>query len=77
MVESIRALKAEPGGNIFTDGSSQLVHAMLAADLVDELHLLLYPLVLGNGKRVHRTFTLLSATPFPSGVVGLHYERRK
>jgi dihydrofolate reductase len=82
VVESIRALKAEPGGNIFTDGSSQLVHAMLAADLVGELHLLLYPLVLGNGRRVlpdgvHRTFTLLSATPFPSGVVGLHYERRK
>ena len=29
----------------------QLVHALLAADLVDELHLLLYPLVLGSGKR--------------------------
>jgi hypothetical protein len=63
-----------------TDGSSQLVHALLAHDLV-ELHLLLYPLTLGSGKRllprgVHWTFTLLSATPYPSGVVSLHYARR-
>ena len=63
-----------------TDGSSQLVHALLAHDLVDELHLLVYPLTLGNGKRlfagdVYKTFRLVSATPYPSGVVGLHYAR--
>ena len=81
VIESIRALKAEPGKNILTDGSSQLVHAMLAHDLVDELHLLVYPLTLGGGKRVlpsgvHATFGLLSATPYPTGVVGLHYARK-
>jgi dihydrofolate reductase len=48
-IEAIRKLKAEPGGTIATDGSSQLVHAMLANDLVDELHLLVYPLTLGSG----------------------------
>src|SRR5258705_2703362 len=52
VIESVRALKAEPGRNILTDGSSQLVHALLKHDLVDELHLLLYPLALGRGKRV-------------------------
>jgi hypothetical protein len=41
---------------------------------------LLYPLILGSGKRlfpagVHRAFKLTSAVPYPSGVVGLHYER--
>jgi dihydrofolate reductase len=82
VIESIRALKAQPGRNILTDGSSQLVHAMLANDLVDELHLLVYPLVLGSGKRalregVHATFDLQSAKAYPSGVVGLHYERRR
>jgi dihydrofolate reductase len=81
-IEAIRALKAEPGKNILTDGSSQLVHAMLEHDLVDELHLLLYPLVLGSGKRVlpnglHAKFTLASAKPYPSGVVGLHYVRQR
>ncbi len=82
VIEAVRALKAEPGKNIMTDGSSQLVHALLANDLVDELHLLLYPLTLGTGKRllpagVHATFRLTSATPYPSGVVGLHYARER
>jgi dihydrofolate reductase len=82
VIESVRALKAEPGRSILTDGSSQLVHALLAHDLVDELHLLLYPLTLGSGKRllpggVHTRFALTSATPYPSGVVGLHYARQR
>ncbi len=81
VIESVRALKAQPGKAILTDGSSQLVHALLAHDLVDELHLLVYPLALGSGKRVlpngvHTTFSLTSATPYPTGVVGLHYARR-
>lgn len=78
VIEAVRALKAQPGKNILTDGSSQLVHALLAHDLVDELHLLLYPLTLGSGKRllpegVTAKFRLLSARPYPSGVVGLRY----
>jgi dihydrofolate reductase len=82
VIESVRALKAQPGKNILTDGSSQLVHALLEADLVDELHLHLYPLSVGGGKRVlpegvHTTFTLISATPYPSGVVSLHYARQR
>jgi dihydrofolate reductase len=82
VIESVRKLKAQPGGNIFTDGSSQLVHALIANDLVDELHLLVYPLVLGSGKRVlpngvHTKFKLKSATPYPTGVVGLHYTLQK
>lgn len=82
IIESVRALKAQPGGNILTDGSSQLVHALLEHDLVDELHLTLYPLTLGSGKRVlpngfYTTFGLTSATPYPTGVVGLHYTRQR
>ena len=78
VIESVRALKAQPGKNILTDGSSQLVHALLAHELVDELHLLVYPLTLGSGKRVlpngvSARFNLRSATSYPTGVVGLHY----
>lgn len=81
VIESVCALKAQPGKNILTDGSSQLVHALLAHGLVDELHLLVYPLTLGSGKRVlpngvHAAFSLMSATPYPTGVVGLHYARQ-
>jgi dihydrofolate reductase len=76
----VRALKAQPGKNILTDGSSQLVQPLLQHDLVDELHLLLYPLTLGVGKRLfpgrtHAKYKLLEAKPYPSGVVGLHYAR--
>ena len=82
VIESVRALKVQPGKNIMTDGSSQLVHALLEHDLVDELHLVVYPLTLGSGKRllpsgVHATFGLMSATPYPTGVVGLHYTRQR
>ena len=77
---TIRALKAAPGKNILTDGSHQLVHTLLKHDLVDELHLLLYPIILGGGKKlfpegVHTAFKLKEAVPYPSGVVGLHYVR--
>ena len=82
VIEAVTALKAERGENILTDGSSQLVHALLEHDLVDELHLTLYPLTLGSGKRVlpnglYTTFELKSATPYPTGVVGLHYTRQR
>jgi dihydrofolate reductase len=82
VVQAVRALKAQPGKNILTDGSSQLVHTLLANDLVDELHLLLYPLTVGGGKRLfrdgaHARFKLLETNPFPSGVVALHYARER
>jgi dihydrofolate reductase len=82
VVEAVRKLKAAPGKTILTDGSHVLVHALLEHDLVDELHLLVYPVILGGGKRllperVHQTFRLKAATPYPSGVVGLHYERQR
>jgi dihydrofolate reductase len=82
VIESIRAIKSEPGKDIVTDGSSELVHAMLEHDLIDELHLLVFPLTLGGGKRllpegVHATFALKAATPYPSGVVGLDYKRQR
>lgn len=82
VIETIRALKQQPGRNILTDGSSQLVHAMLTADLVDELHLITFPLILGSGKRVfpngaYARFDLVSAKPLPNGVVILNYTRNR
>jgi dihydrofolate reductase len=81
LIGAVRALKAEPGQDILTDGSSRLVHTLIEHDLVDELHLLVYPLILGAGKKAlpagaHRQFTLKAAVPVPSGVVSLHYVRQ-
>lgn len=81
-IDAVRKLKAERGKNIITDGSSQLVHALLQHDLVDELLLHVYPIALGKGKRVFpdrvdTKLKLKSATPYPTGVVGLHYIRER
>jgi dihydrofolate reductase len=81
-MDAVRDLKAQGDGDILTDGSSELVHALLKEDLVDELHLLLYPLILGSGKKllpdgVYASFKRTNVTPYPSGVVGLHYARER
>jgi dihydrofolate reductase len=77
--EAVRALKAEPGGDIMTSGSTTTVRWLLGEGLVDELNLLLYPIVVGRGKRLFPeegpTFPLelrKSAT-FGNGVVRLTY----
>jgi len=83
VIGSVRALKASPGKTIVTDGSSQLVHALLEHDLVDELYLHVYPVAFGRGKRVFPEagidlrFTLAQTTPYPTGVVGLRYTRKQ
>jgi dihydrofolate reductase len=79
VVEEIRKLKAQPGKDIYVDGSSVLVHTLAQADLVDEYHLLVFPIVLGSGKRVfpdgfYAGLKLTETKTFPSGVVLLHYQ---
>ena len=81
-VEAVRSLKAQPGKDIIMDGSTKLVPVLLEHRLIDELYLTLYPLTLGGGKRIlpaglHQIFRLLSAKPYPTGVVALHYARQE
>jgi dihydrofolate reductase len=52
VVEEVRRLKSLPGKNILMDGSSVLAQTLAENDLVDEYALHVYPLVLGNGKRL-------------------------
>ncbi|MBA3823020.1 MAG: dihydrofolate reductase [Ktedonobacterales bacterium] len=80
VVEEIRALKAQSGKNIYVDGSSVLVHTLAAHDLIDEYSLLIYPIVLGSGKRLfpdgmNVNLRLIESKPFPSGVVLMRYGR--
>jgi dihydrofolate reductase len=51
-IESVRKLKQGVDGDIYIHGSRQLVQALIENDLVDELHLMVFPLVLGTGKRI-------------------------
>jgi len=78
VVEQIRNLKAQPGKDILMDGSSVLIHTLAQNDLIDEYHLLVYPVVLGGGKQVFAegprvNLRLIEARPLPSGVVLTHY----
>src|SRR5215813_6602947 len=78
----VAKLKQEPGGPVLVLGSSQLVSALLAHDLVDEYQLWLHPVVLGGGKRVfdgsrgnRLDLRLVDSTTSGSGLVILTYQR--
>jgi dihydrofolate reductase len=81
VVGALRDLKKQDGPTLLTQGSSELVHLLLEHDLVDELRLLTFPVVLGKGKRLFdasalpRAFTLTKSTVSPSGVIVATYAR--
>jgi len=58
---AVRELKRGDGSDLLTQGSTDLVHQLLATDLVDELRLLVYPILLGRGKRLFDDDTQASA----------------
>jgi dihydrofolate reductase len=78
-LDAVRALKAEDGGPILLVGSGTLARAVLAAGLVDELHLQIFPLVLGSGARLYpdtpdkTTLELTSTVTTPNGVLLQEY----
>jgi class 3 adenylate cyclase len=76
----IAKLKKGPGGDILASGSADLVGLLLEHDLIDELRIMLYPVVLGSGKRLFRDraetehLRLVGTRTFDSGVVLLRYQ---
>ena len=81
VADAVRKLKAEDGGELQVHGSAGLIQTLLAEDLVDELRVILFPVTLGEGKRlfgegtVPRTWRLTSHTATPSGALMLSYQR--
>jgi dihydrofolate reductase len=75
IVEGVRGIKAKDGADLILSGSSTLTSALLEHGLADELVLLVYPVLLGQGKRFlaegtpPRAFTLDSTQALPSGIV--------
>jgi dihydrofolate reductase len=75
----VRALKARVDGEIGVTGSITLVHGLIAAGLVDEYRLFVYPVVVGRGRRLFQDATnvskleFLEAKSYRSGVILLIY----
>jgi dihydrofolate reductase len=78
--EEIGKLKQQPGQNILVHGSAKLVQGLLAANLVDELQLLIHPTILGSGSKLFKDqaqsakLELIEARALELGVVLLRYQ---
>jgi dihydrofolate reductase len=77
----VAELKQEDGPALVTQGSSELVHSLLAADLVDEIRTFTFPILLGKGKRLFdetshpRAFRLTHSAVSPNGLIAATYVR--
>ena len=79
VAEEIARLKRQPGKNIGITGSVTLVQSLLKDDLIDELGLMVHPVVVGGGKRLFegwgepKGLELVDSKTFDTGVVSLTY----
>ena len=81
-IAGVKRLKQENGPNLVTQGSTELVHALLADDLVDAMSIFTVPVVLGGGKKLFadgsapHSFKLTGSRVSSSGILVAHYERQ-
>lgn len=81
-VAEVRALREQPGRDMLVAGSAQLAHALISEGLFDELRLMVFPVILGAGKRLspggnlRAKLTLASAQQIRDGIMLLTYRRR-
>jgi dihydrofolate reductase len=79
VADEVRRLKAQPGGDILVAGSAQLVDSLVDNNLVDEYRLMVFPIVLGSGKRLFgdtnkaSTLALIESKVAGDGVLMLRY----
>lgn len=80
-IDDVKRLRQEDGPHLVTQGSTELVHVLLANDLVDAMSIFTVPVVLGGGKKLFadgsapHSFTLTRSRVSPNGVLVGHYER--
>jgi dihydrofolate reductase len=80
VVEEISKLRQESDGDIYVHGSRQLAQTLVEHDLVDQLRLMIFPVVLGTGKRLFgetsdkKTLRLAESKTVGEGITILIYE---
>jgi dihydrofolate reductase len=82
IAEEVSRLKQQRGQDILVAGSGNLVLTLMQHNLIDEYRLLVYPVVLGSGKRLFKegsntTLSLVETKKFSSGVLLLHYQPKE
>ena len=80
-IADVKRLREEDGPNLVTQGSTELVHALLANDLVDAMSTFIVPVVLGGGKKLFadgsmpHSYTLAGTRVSSTGIMIAHYQR--
>jgi dihydrofolate reductase len=80
--DEVRELKRQPGRAVNIQGSASIVQALARADLIDEYHLYVHPVLLGDGKPLfaggpdRQDLELTDVKSYANGVVALNYERK-
>jgi dihydrofolate reductase len=83
VIEELSKLKQESGQDIIIHGSGELIHSLLQHDLIDEFRFMVFPIILGEGKRLFKEtdelnrLKLLETKTFETGVIVLHYRLEK
>lgn len=79
----VRQLKVKKGKNIYCDGGAKVINELLRHNLVDELIISVTPLLLGQGTRLfndgrpEQALELVNTKAFDTGLVQLHYRRKR
>jgi dihydrofolate reductase len=79
LAEEVSRIRQQPGQDVLIFGSGELVHSLMSLDLIDEYRLMVFPVVVGSGKRLFRegsekkVLKLIETRTFSSGVIVLTY----
>ena len=83
LIELVQRLKSEEGKNIYCDGGAEIVNELLKNDQVDEMIISIIPVLVGDGTRLFKDgrpehpLELVDSQTFDTGLVQLHYVRKK
>lgn len=83
LTELVQQLKSQNGKNIYCDGGAEIINELLKKDLTDEMIISVIPVLLGNGTRLFKEdrpeqlLELVSTKTFETGLIQMHYKRKK
>lgn len=83
LTELVERLKSENGKNIYCDGGAEIINELLKQDLIDEFVISVIPVLLGDGTRLfnnrrpEQVLEFITVKTFETGLVQLHYKRKK